>query len=369
MSVAWLDLTDEPIVLSVPPLKTRYCLMQLLDAWTNVFADPGTRATGNNRADYLITGPRWSGIIPAGLEHLEAPTRSVCLIVRLRTYNRRDCAVVRGLQQRFTLTPLSAWGQIHAPLTDAPASPDVDATPSPVDELARLEAGAFFSRLNSLMVSNPPSSDDTHALGRFMTIGVGPGRAFDPLALDSAVLAGVDTARTLLESEARAAPGATVDGWATPARHTGRYGTDYLLRAVSARLSLGASLPEDVLTFRATTDSHGHPLDGAHKYRLSFSSGELPSVHAFWSVTMYDRRGALVRNPLDRYAIGDLDEIAVDDDGVLTLHLQQDWPGSEQESNWLPAPDGTFTVAMRLYWPTQDALNGSWRPPAIERVG
>jgi len=368
-SVAWLDLTDEPIVLSVPPVKTRYCLMQLLDAWTNVFADPGTRATGNNRADYLITGPRWSGIIPAGLEHLEAPTRSVCLIIRLRTYNRRDCAAVRTLQQRFTLTPLSAWGQVHAPLPDAPASPDVDATPSPVDELARLEAGAFFSRLNSLMLANPPSSDDSHALHRFSYIGIGPGRAVDPLGLDAAVVAGVATARELLESEARVAHGATINGWDVPSRTTGRYGIDYLFRAVSARVSLGAGLPDDVSCFRSWTDSHGHALDGAHKYRLSFAPGDLPPVHAFWSVTMYDRRGALVRNPLDRYALGDLDEIAVDDDGVLSLHLQQDWPGSEKESNWLPAPDGTFNVALRLYWPRQDVLTGAWRPPGIERVG
>lgn len=367
-SVAWLDLSAEPIVLSVPPVRTRYCLIQMLDAWTNVFADPGTRATGNNRADYLITGPRWSGTIASGLEHVEAPTRSVCLIIRLRTYNRRDCAAVRALQQRFTLTPLSAWGQLHASPADVPASPDVDATPSPVDELARIEAGAFFSRLNSLMVSNPPSVEDAHALQRFAPIGIGPGRALDPLGLDAAVSTGVATARALLESEAEQAQRATIDGWNMPSHAMGRYGTDYSLRAVTARCSLGTSLPEDVLLLRSMTDSHGNVLSGANKYRLSFAPGELPPAHAFWSVTMYDDRGALVRNPLDRYALGDLDEIAVDEDGVLSLYLQQDWPGSEKESNWLPAPDGTFNVAIRLYWPTRDALTEHWHPPAIVRV-
>jgi len=56
-SIAWLDLSQGPIVLAVPDMGTRYYTMQMLDAWTNVFASPGTRTTGNGKAAFAIMGP------------------------------------------------------------------------------------------------------------------------------------------------------------------------------------------------------------------------------------------------------------------------------------------------------------------------
>ncbi|HEU5409161.1 MAG TPA: DUF1214 domain-containing protein, partial [Nitrospira sp.] len=118
-----------------------------------------------------------------------------------------------------------------------------------------------------------------------------------------------------------------------------------------------------------SSDSDGNKPDCSKKrYTLTFSRGQLPPVNAFWSVTMYDARTQLlIENPINRYLINSpmMPKLKKNMDGSLTLYIQKDSPGKEKESNWLPAPDGPIYVAMRLYWPKEEALNGNWKPPAV----
>jgi hypothetical protein len=100
---------------------------------------------------------------------------------------------------------------------------------------------------------------------------------------------------------------------------------------------------------------------------VRFPKGQLPPVGAFWSLTMYNARQSFVQNPLNRYAIGDRDNLGFNDDGSLTLYIQHDSPGKEKESNWLPAPADSFNLVMRLYWPKKEALDGTWKLPLIEQ--
>jgi hypothetical protein len=115
-------------------------------------------------------------------------------------------------------------------------------------------------------------------------------------------------------------------------------------------------------------DSEGQPLSGAHRYTLRFAPGEYPPVNAFWSLTMYDLpQSLLMANPINRYLINSpmLPNMKKDADGGLTLYIQHDSPGESKESNWLPAPKGPFATYMRLYWPKQAALDGSWTQPKL----
>ena len=118
-------------------------------------------------------------------------------------------------------------------------------------------------------------------------------------------------------------------------------------------------------------DSDGQTLDGAtNRYTLRFASNQLPPVNAFWSITMYELPASLLsENPLHRYLINStmLPDL-VTDSGGITLYLQHESPGKDKEANWLPAPSGPFFVAMRLYWPKPDALEGRWTKPPLERV-
>jgi hypothetical protein len=291
----------------------------------------------------------------------------VWLIGRTATHGRSDYGAVHAIQDRYALTPLSDWGQGARVLHDVPLDPAADTKGTPVEQVARMSATTFFSRLNALMADNPPSAADLLTIERFRSIGIIPGR---PLGTDGSgtLDVGLTVARDRLIAVAGQQHGSQVNGWDILPGNTGRYGTDYLWRAVGALIGLGANLPEDATYPHATKDSDGLPLTGTAKYVVRFTKGSLPPVRGFWSITMYDARQRFVHNVIDRYAIGDRDNLTFGNDGSLTLYVQHESPGIEHASNWLPAPAGSFNLFMRLYWPAKAILDGTWRPPAVERV-
>jgi hypothetical protein len=87
---------------------------------------------------------------------------------------------------------------------------------------------------------------------------------------------------------------------------------------------------------------------------------------------MYDgKTQLLVDNPINRYLINSpmLPDLKKNPDGSLTLYIQKDKPTeADQAANWLPAPDGPIYLVMRLYWPQEAALKGTWKPPAVQRA-
>lgn len=158
------------------------------------------------------------------------------------------------------------------------------------------------------------------------------------------------------------------NGWSMNTDTMGVYGNYYLKRAIVAQVGLGANLPEDAIYPLNLADDGGQPLDGAHKYTISFDSNSMPPVNAFWSVTLYDAEGFQVANGLDRFAVSSWMPFKYDPDGSLTLYVQNESPGPDKETNWLPAPKGAFNLTMRLYSPKSEALTGKWNPPLVVRT-
>ena len=367
-STAWLDLSAEPMVLGVPDIADRYYLMQMLDAWTNVFADPGTRTTGNKKGAFAIVGPKWSGALPPRLTTIYAPTNLAWLIGRTQTNGKSDYSAVNAIQNEYSLTPLSQWGKLRVAAGDVPVKPGIDATTPPAMQVAKMDAVAFFRRLNALMSTNPASAADAPALARFASIGIGAGRAIDAAGLDPAIEAGYKVGQATLVDDARKPHGTRVNGWEIPPGNTGRFGTDYAGRAAVALLGLGANIPDDAVYPHTTVDSSGAPLNGANKYVIRVPKGGVPPVKAFWSLTMYNAKQAFVDNPIHRYTIGDRDPLMFAEDGSVTLYIQHGSPDKSHEPNWLPAPADDFNLVLRLYWPGTNILNGSWQPPGVDRV-
>jgi hypothetical protein len=367
-SVAWLDLSREPIVLSVPDTGGRYYLMPMLDAWTNVFASPGERTTGTGKHDFAIVGPGWQGELPAGLERIDAPTPTVWIIGRTYTAGPADYAAVHAIQDQYTLTPLGRWGGAYAP-PDVSVEPGVDLETPPAEQVARMDARTFFDRLARLLERNPPAEEDDPALDGMARLGVVPGQAFEPAQLgaraEEILQEAGDTAREAIAEEARTM-GEEVNGWHIDL-DLGCYGTRYLARAAVAMVGLGANLPEDAVYPMVTADAEGKLLDGRHAYQLRFEAGQLPPVDAFWSITLYDEHQFFVANPLDRYTLGDRSGLRREQDGALVITFQNQRPGPEVESNWLPAPAGPFNLIMRLYHPKAEVLDGRWSPPPVRR--
>jgi hypothetical protein len=371
-STAWLDVSLEPIVLSLPEMGDRYYLMPMLDAWTNVFASPGTRTTGTDKQDFAISGPGWKGKLPQGLNPMPAPTNMVWIIGRTQTNGTVDYPAVHAIQKQYKLTPLTAWGNSYKLPDNVPVEKQVDTKTAPVEQVARMDAVTFFSRLNALMKTQPPTPADAASLKRFAMIGIAPGAAFDIRKFDLEIVEGlnqsIDAARTKIGAELKTTIGKNVNGWDVMT-NTGRYGTNYLLRAVVAQFGLGANLPEDAIYPRAATDTDGNSLTGANRYTIDFAKGQLPQVGAFWSVTAYNSKQFFEENSIHRYAIGDRDKLKENGDGSLTLYVQHESPGTNKESNWLPVPKGQFNLVMRLYWPNKDIIDGAWIIPPIKREG
>jgi hypothetical protein len=355
-------------VLSVPDTSGRYYLMPMLDAWTNVFASPGSRTTGNGKGAFAIVGPKWSGSLPGGLTRIDAPTNTVWIVGRTQTNGKQDYDAVHAIQDQYTLTPLSAWGKPYRAPDNVAVDPNVDSKTPIVQQVAQMDAATFFRKVNALMVGDPPAAADAAALAQFAPFGIGPGKPIDAQGHDPVLDAGLKLGQSRVVTEAKKSVGRKARGWDILPENTGRYGTDYLYRAIVAFVGIGANLPDDAVYPRATTDSSGQPLTGANKYEMHFTKDSMPPVNAFWSLTMYNAKQGFVDNPINRYAIGDRDDLSFADDGSLTLYVQHDSPGKEKEANWLPAPPDSFNLFLRLYWPSQTIGENGWTPPAVQRA-
>jgi hypothetical protein len=367
-SSAWLDLTSEPMIVSVPDTGGRYYLLPVLDMWTDVFAAPGHRTSGTGAADYAIVPPGWHGALPA--EIIESPTPAAWIIARTQTNGPGDYNAVHAIQDSFAITPLSRWGEEPAARRFAP-DPSIDMTTPTLLQINAMAAADYFERAADLLRIHPPHATDWSTLARLRRIGIVEGEPFAFHQLPDAVREGLEAApgealalmRAKLPTLAR-----VVNGWQMNTDTMGVYGNAYLKRAIVAMVGLGANQPDDAIYPLANTDADGRPLDGSSDYVIHFDADELPPADAFWSITMYDDDGFQVTNAIDRFAIGDRDPLIYDADGSVDVYVQHDSPGPEREANWLPAPRGPLGVTMRLYAPRPEALDGRWSPPGMRRV-
>ena len=367
-TTAFIDMANGPWVFEMAANDQRYEVMPFMDAWTNVFAAPGTRSSGTAGGRFLLVDRAWVGQVPPELTLLRAPTQIVWLIGRTQTNGVADYPLAHRLQDGIKLHSLADW-QAGTPTPAPPWQAAVPRPEPPVVQMKAMAAQAFFTRLAALMVNNPAATADGPMMVKLARIGLVPGQPLEWGLLDRwAVGLGRWVADFKVAQELKK-PRDLVRGWATPPRILGNYGTYYNTRAVVAMVGLGANLPEDASYPNTRQDAGGQPLNGSHRYRLHLAAAELPPVRAFWSITAYGGDDFLMDNPLQRYALGDRDPLVYNPDGSLDLYLQAEAPAPEKRKNWLPVKLGQpFLLNARLYWPEPAALNGSWGMPAVERL-
>ncbi len=369
-SIAWLDLTKEPMVVSAPDTQGRYYMLPMLDMWSDVFACPGKRTTGTGPGRFAVVPPGWQGTLPAGVQRIDAPTAFVWIIGRTQTNGPRDYDAVHAVQAGYTVTPLSQLGKPAQPVP-APIDPTVDMKTPPMKQVDAMPAGKYFAYAAELMKANPPHVTDQPIVARMRRIGIEAGSSFDFEKADPVVKRALERAApdALKAIQAKVPTIArVVNGWQMNTDTMGVYGNYYLKRAIVAMVGLGANLPEDAVYPMCLVDAEGKPLTGAARYVIHFAKDEIPPAKAFWSVTLYDKEGFPTANALKRNAIGDRDALKFNADGSLDLYVQHESPGAEKESNWLPAPADDFTLTMRVYAPRVEALDGRWAPPAVRRI-
>ncbi|WP_141820171.1 DUF1254 domain-containing protein [Humibacillus xanthopallidus] len=354
-----LDLQG-PFVVRLPPdTHGRYYSVSVMDAhFTNV-AHLGPRWSGREEVEVFLVPPGWAGEVSPGMRVVEAPTPSVCLLNRvLVTAADGDLDRVRDWRSGFTLTPLDP----------APAAADDhdlahEGLATLTDPWRFLEIGYDHLRRNVLpeparwAVQLVPESEVLAARGQEWS--------------RRAVQDGIRDAQTMVDASLTTWP--RENGWMLPQPWMGLPNPHVLETAALELFQVGFNDMTEATYFFGDLDEDGKRLDGTEgaSYALTFSPGELPPVHAegFWSVTMYGADNLLVANPAGRYSTRPAHPgFHVDPDGAVTIVLSASAPDGEDGPNWLPAPDGPFRLGLRLYYPTDAVLAGSWVPPAPGRV-
>lgn len=370
-SMLGMDLRTEPLVITVPPIeKQRYFSIQLVDFYTFNFDYIGSRTTGNDGGTFLIAGPGWKGDVPKGMKKvIRSETELALAVFRTQLFNPGDLDNVKKVQSGYKVQVLSEF----------PGQPKPKAAPA-IDFIEPLTLDAlktsldFFKILNFALKFCPVHPSEKELMARFARIGVGAGRTFDagtfPPGIKTAIGQGI------------------ADAWAEFADFKQKrfdtkevvfgdlYGTrddqknNFFFRMVAFVLGNYGNSKEEAMYPMYTVDSEGKALVGANRYTLRFAPGQLPPVNAFWSLTMYGLpENLLAANPLNRFLINSpmLPQLRRDADGGLTLLVQNESPGKEMETNWLPAPKGPFMMALRLYWPKEEATDGRWTEPKVVR--
>lgn len=377
-TTAWIDVSKEPYVLSLPDANDRYYLFPMLDGWTNVFEVPGKRTTGTGAQKYAITGPGWKGELPDGVTEYKAPTSLVWLLGRIYcTGTPEDYAAVHKMQDEISLVPLSSYGKPYTPPAGK-VDPSVVMKTAVREQVNALSVDAYFTLLAKLMVDNPPAEADKPMLEKMAKLGIVPGQPFDGSKLGPVARKAFsevpkianDKIMRWLKEGVLAGDMKLEHGWAFTTK-TGLYGTNYIQRALVTAIGLGANRPQDAVYPTSEGPDLVESYTGEKKYVMHFEKGQLPPAQGFWSLTMYDKDYFFVKNPLDRYSISARQDLKPNADGSVDLYIQNESPGKDKESNWLPAPKDKFILMLRLYWPQENPpsiIDGSWKIPPVKAV-
>jgi hypothetical protein len=374
-SMVQMDLRAEPVVICVPKIeKSRYYSVQLADLYSQTYGYIGSRATGNDAGCYMVSGPGWNGQTPDGIKKVFASETQFSLVIfRTQLFSPNDMPNVVKIQSGYKVEPLSAFTHQTPP----PAQPLPD-FPKFTEEAFKLD---FPTYLNFLLQFCPTVPAETALRAKFAALGIEAGKPFDLTKLSEVQKGelglGVKSGFDEISKQSKSI-GKDINGWSVGAAFGDRafYNGNYLLRAGSALAGIYGNDAVEAMYPQAKTASDGQPLDGSqHNYTLTFATGQFPPVNAFWSVTIYDGKSQLlIQNPINRYLINSpmLSGMKKNQDGSVTIYIQKDAPIGDKKANWLPAPNDTIYMVMRLYWPKETPPSilppgsGTWQPPAIQ---
>jgi hypothetical protein len=366
-SLSWVDLRQEPVILSHPDMGDRYFTFQLAAMTSDNIDYVGRRTTGSDAGHFALIGPGWKGELPDGVRRIEpSPTPWILVAGRTLVDGADDVPNVRARQQQFKLTPLSLWRTDR----EVPERRDVF---KPL-ELTEDPLGPWKT-LNAMLEENPPPPEHAILLKQYATIGIGPALDVDaqPDNVKDSLVRALGAGMQLLKQQFLSGSWATlVNGWRYPPLNEGRFGDELLNRAADQSLAgIVANDPAEAVYLLNFTDDNGAKFSGDSRYELQFAGDNLPPVDAFWSLTMYAADYNLAANPANRYSIGDRTPGVVRDaGGGMTLYIQAASPGADKESNWLPCPaEGTWFVILRMYQPRDEVVQATWRCPAVRKVG
>jgi hypothetical protein len=368
-SIAFLDLTDGPVILSIPDTKGRYYVAPTLTMWTDIVGAPGWRTLGTEAVDLAYVPPGWQGTLPDDVVCVDVTTPYIAFKGQIHAAGPADYPAVHAIQDAMTIVPLSQWGNSEYVAPAGRVDSSIDMKTPPLAQVRNMSAKEFFEYAAKAMMVNPPNAVDYSQVWRMQAVGIVAGEELDFGALDAATKATLEGGRTAgyasIEAQTKKL-GTEVNGWMSILGPVGTFGVQYLERAAFDLYGLFGNQPVDAI-YPSTMGLIGPTTD---TYVLHFDKGQTPPGQAFWSLTLYDADGFAYPNPLDRAALSNWMDFVYNTDGSLDLYIGSSSPGKDKEVNWLPAPaDKPWALTLRLYAPTEAATSGDWTTPSIRKLG
>ncbi|MFT5883576.1 MAG: hypothetical protein ACI9IP_000015 [Arcticibacterium sp.] len=362
--LAWLDVSQGPILLTLPEIPEKYYTIQATDAGLNTFDYIGSRVK-SEAGVYAYCKNDWQGELPEGVMRIDCPTNQVFLQARnlVKPGDEADSKSAYELMMKYTLEPLNK----EAVYKKIDAGSEIV---NPLNTNPDLQNLNFYGLLNEALTRNPPLAAEKNLVGQFESLLIGPNMIFDISKLSPSQITGMEDGRMAafrkLYDELKF--GGEKLGGFNFRFNMGNYGANYPLCAAVAFYGYGANTAQEAMYVTAIDDSEENRLSGKNKYKIHFTKDQIPPVHAFWSITMYLRPdNQLVENEIERYNIGGLTPgLKINSDGSLDIEISHEKPA--KVSNWLPAPKGDFWLILRMYHPKEEVLNGSYKSPEIIKL-
>jgi len=362
-------LDKEPMVIQVPEFGDRFWVYALYDARTDEFAEIG-KPYGTNPGFYMIVGPNWKGEKPAGITAIvQASTELAFVIPRIfKGDNAADTAAVQPVLNQIVGYPLSAFdGKMK--VIDWSKAPHFPAPAGASGETKWVQPEKYYDQLPGVMKLVPPLPGEEALYGWINSVFAAAEK--DPATKAALVESFVSADKGLIAPmfEWKYNGTSAGNGWNSP-KNNAQWGTDYLNRTGTAKSNMYDNKPDETKYIYRDFDSAGQRLNGKNNYTVTFAKGQEPPVKGFWSMTLYNEHHLFTPNPLGRYSLGTKSKsfLKYNDDGSLTLFFGAKSPGKDKETNWVPAPNGTFSLYIRAYWAEQAILDGTWMPPQVEKV-
>ena len=365
----YFALDKEPIVFQVPEFGDGFWVYAIYDARTDEVAEIG-KPYGTKPGFYLLVGPNWKGATPAGINAVVRSSTELAFTAPriFKGDNPEDSKAVQPVLGQIMFYPLSQFdGKMKT--TDWSKLPHFPAPAGPGGETKWVVPEKFFDQLPGVMKLVPPLPGEEALYGWISSVFEAAAKDADAkkALVESFVATDKDIIAPLFQWKYNGR--SSGNGWYSPVNNA-EWGTDYLNRTGTAKSNMYDNKPNETKYIYRDFDSHGQQLEGKNNYTVTFAKGQEPPVRGFWSLTLYNEHHLFTPNALNRYSLGTKSKsfLKYNADGSLTLYFGAKSPGKDKETNWVPAPNGAFSLYIRCYWADKAVLDGTWMPPQVEKV-
>jgi hypothetical protein len=363
----FFSLDEEPVVVQVPDFDDRFWVYQIVDQRSDSFAKMGAQY-GTRPGHYLLVGPNWRGQAPEGIDGVYRSSTNIAAVFPrvFKDDTPEDAEAVQPLINQVMVYPLSEYtGETQTTIWgDLPTIENPNAGGS--GETQWVVPERFFEQLAEVMDDVPPlpGEEALYAQIYFVLNAARDDPAIQQALTETAVATENDVIDSMFEFRNNGVDAG--NGWRTQ-KNAAEFGFDYFQRTATAKGNMFSNVPGETMYFGADFDSNGERLNGGKAYEVTFAPDQTPPVHGFWSLTLYNEQHFFAPNKLDRFSLGTKSkDLKTNADGGLTIYVQSKHPGVEKEANWLPAPEGNFSLYIRAYWPDEAIITGQWTPPTID---